>query len=311
MKIAAVKTGAIGDLIQVTPALSAIRKKHPESEITLICGVEYAHVLKNHKALDKILTFRSKRLYSPLMPFEAINIASLLRGFDTAYVFHTDPKWHTLAKISGANCICSVKESGISRHMWHLKTVGAGYGFGYSFHPEESAMNLPDSPYIAISAGGGRNFRRHTPQKIWDKQAELAIKIVEQTDYFVAILGIEEEKLNVNHPKIFDYTGKTSLSDCYHIIKGAAGYIGCDSGLTHLAACTDIPVTAVFGATDPNECAPPSVSDIIMSKRPCAPCENNGKHACKENLCMQEISVEKVFSNILTTLLQSTQSRHN
>jgi ADP-heptose:LPS heptosyltransferase len=296
MKIAVVKTGALGDLIQTTPALAALRNKHPESEITLVCGAEYAHVLKNYPAVTDIITFNSKRLYSRFMPFEAMKVANILRRFDMAYIFHTDLKWHIFGKLIGAKC--SVKATGTSRCLWHLKTVDAETDFRYSFNPEPLRIKLPEKPYIAIAAGGGRNSRRYTPQKIWDKQAELALKIVNETDYRVALIGTNEERLNVIHPEIFDFTGITTLSDCFHIIAGAVRYIGCDSGLTHLAACTDTPVTALYGATDPKECAPPALQDIIMSKRHCAPCEKDGKHACPENLCMRKISIDEVFRSI-------------
>ncbi|WP_303851859.1 glycosyltransferase family 9 protein [Seleniivibrio woodruffii] len=296
MKIAAVKTGAVGDLIQITPALAALRKKYLQSEITLVCGAEYAHVLKNHPAVTDILTFNSRKLYSRLMPFEALNVLRLLRNFDSVYIFHTDAKWHLIGRLTGAKC--SVKATGTPRCLWHLKTVNAGLNFGYSYHPEPLTVKLPAKPYIALAAGGGRNFRRYTPQKIWDKQAELALKIVQETDYCVALLGTEEDRFRTDHPKIFDYTGRTTLSDCFHIIAGAVRYIGCDSGLTHLAACTDTPVTSIFGATNPKECAPPNISNIIMSKRPCAPCEKDGTHACPENMCMQAIDVDEVFSSI-------------
>lgn len=296
MKIAAVKAGAVGDLIQITPALSAVKYKHPESSISLVCGSEYAHVLKNHPTVTNILTLNSERLYGRFMPLEALNIANILRRFDMVYIFHTDLKWHILGKLIGAKC--SVKATGTPRHLWHLKTVDAGTDFSYSYRPEQLKPELPDNPYIAIATGGGRNYRRHTPQKIWNKQAELVLKIVQETDYRVALLGTEEERLDISHPKIFDFTGRTTLSDCYHIIAGAVRYIGCDSGLTHLAACTKTPVTAIFGATAPKECAPPTVKDIIMSKRHCAPCERDGKHACPDNLCMREISVDEVFRSI-------------
>jgi ADP-heptose:LPS heptosyltransferase len=298
MKIAAVKTGAIGDLIQITPALSALRKKYPESEIILVCAEEYAHVLKNHPAISGTTCFSAKRLYSPMMPFEAIRIHSILRKFDKAYVFHADLRWHWLAMLSGAKYSCSEKDC-TPRHMWHLRTVGMGFDFGYSFQPDKSTTLLPDKPYVAIAAGGGRNIRRYTPQKIWDKQTGLALMIAQETPFSVALLGTAEEKLNVSHPKILDFTGKTTLSDCFRIIAGAERYIGCDSGLTHLAACTDTPITAIFGATDPRECSPPSVEDIIMSKRRCAPCEKNGTHTCKENLCMREINVEDVIKTFM------------
>jgi len=293
LKIAAVKTGAIGDLIQTTPALSALKHKHPESEITLICGKEYAHVLKNHPAISCVRTFSSKRLYSPLMPLEAIRILILLRGFDKVYIFHTDPKWHFSGWLSEAKY--SAKEVGVSRHLWHLKTVDAGNDFGYSFRPEAIICELPGKPYVAIAAGGGRNERRHTPQKIWDKQAELALKTVQETEYSVALLGTDEDRLCVSHPKIFDYTGKTTLSDCFHIINNAEHYIGCDSGLTHLAACTGTPTTVLCGPTDPKETLPSNITDVIVSPLPCAPCERDGVPACGENLCMRGISVTEVL----------------
>ena len=241
------------------------------------------------------------------MPLEALKVANILRRFDTVYIFHTDPRWHILGKLTGAKC--SVKSTGTLRHLWHLKTVDAGTDFSYSYRPEQLKLKLPDKPYIAIATSGGRNYRRQTPQKIWDKQAQLALKIVNETDYCVALLGTEEERLDISHPHIFDFTGRTTLSDCHHIIAGAVGYIGCDSGLTHLAACTKTPVTAIFGATDPKECAPPTVKDIIMSRRHCAPCERDGKHACPENLCMREISFDEVIKTLYersTTTLPAT-----
>lgn len=303
LKIAAVKTGAIGDLIQTTPALSALKHQHPQSEITLICGAEYAHVLKDHPSISGVLTFSSERLYSGLMPFETIRILLMLRGFDKTYIFHTDPKWHFLGKLAGAKC--SVKEKGIRRHLWHLKTVDADNDFGYSFRPETRVCELPDKPYIAIAAGGGRNARRHTPQRIWDKQAELALKIAQETRYSVVLLGTDEDRLNVSHPKIFDYTGKTTLSDCFHIIDNAEHYIGCDSGLTHLAACTATPTTVLCGPTDPSEALPPDITNVITSPLPCAPCDRDGVPACGENSCMAKIDITEVLR-----IIQKKSSAH-
>lgn len=74
-------------------------------------------------------------------------------------------------------------------------------------------------------------------------------------------------------------------------IGSAAGYIGNDSGITHLAAATGVPTVAVFGATDPRVWAPRGSNVTVVS----------GKD-------MQSISVERVLEAVLHTLVRCPKS---
>jgi ADP-heptose:LPS heptosyltransferase len=47
------------------------------------------------------------------------------------------------------------------------------------------------------------------------------------------------------------------LRDLTAVLANACGYIGCDSGITHLSAACGAPTFAVFGPTDPRIWAPP------------------------------------------------------
>jgi len=60
-----------------------------------------------------------------------------------------------------------------------------------------------------------------------------------------------------------------SLADALAVLSCAGGYIGNDSGITHLAAAMGIRTVAVFGPTDPAVYAPvgPAVT-ILRSQEP-------------------------------------------
>ncbi|MDD5753183.1 MAG: glycosyltransferase family 9 protein, partial [Methylococcales bacterium] len=50
---------------------------------------------------------------------------------------------------------------------------------------------------------------------------------------------------------VINLAGKTSLAELTEIIKNAQFFVGVDTGATHLAAATGVPVIALFGATNP------------------------------------------------------------
>jgi lipopolysaccharide heptosyltransferase I len=76
MKILIIKLSAIGDVAQTLPALEAIKKIHPESEITWVVEEAAAGVLDGHPLIDLLLVSRRKAWLRPRM-----NPFALARGF--------------------------------------------------------------------------------------------------------------------------------------------------------------------------------------------------------------------------------------
>jgi heptosyltransferase-1 len=60
MKILFIKLSAIGDVVQTLPALEAIKKLYPESEITWIVEEAAADILNGHPLVDRLLVSRRK-----------------------------------------------------------------------------------------------------------------------------------------------------------------------------------------------------------------------------------------------------------
>lgn len=60
MKILFIKLSAIGDVAQTLPALEAIKKLYPESEITWVVEEAAAGILEGHPLIDRLLVSRRK-----------------------------------------------------------------------------------------------------------------------------------------------------------------------------------------------------------------------------------------------------------
>jgi heptosyltransferase-1 len=58
MKILFIKLSAIGDVVQTLPALEAIKKRYPESEITWVVEEAAAGILEGHPLIDRLLVSR-------------------------------------------------------------------------------------------------------------------------------------------------------------------------------------------------------------------------------------------------------------
>jgi len=84
MKILFIKLSAIGDVVQTLPALEAIRRTYPDSEITWVVEAAAAGILEGHPLIDRLLISRRKTwlrmLKSPRTFQKGINnIAAFLR----------------------------------------------------------------------------------------------------------------------------------------------------------------------------------------------------------------------------------------
>ncbi len=73
MKILFIKLSAIGDVVQTLPALEAIKKLYPDSEITWVVEEAAAGILEGHPLIDRLLVSRRKTwlrmLRNPLTAF--------------------------------------------------------------------------------------------------------------------------------------------------------------------------------------------------------------------------------------------------
>ena len=111
---------------------------------------------------------------------------------------------------------------------------------------------------------------------------------------------------DVGSKRCFSLAGRTTLRQLLVLYGLAEVLVTNDSGPAHFATLTPIDVVALFGPETPLLFASrSSLSHAIWAGIACSPCVSayNGRQsACKNNVCMQRITVDQVFEKVCTLL---------
>lgn len=112
----------------------------------------------------------------------------------------------------------------------------------------------------------------------------------------------------VADPRCVSMAGKTTMRQLLVLYTLADVLVTNDSGPAHFAALTDIDIVTLFGPETPRLWGVLGPrSHVISLGLPCTPCVsayNNRLSSCRNNLCMQGITVERVF-DVVRGVLQA------
>lgn len=79
------------------------------------------------------------------------------------------------------------------------------------------------------------------------------------------------------------------------LLDSAGGYIGNDSGASHLAAYSGLPTTVIFGPADPQRWAPIGRAvKIVRPGLPCRPCFETESDNCADPQCLESTRPQQV-----------------
>jgi ADP-heptose:LPS heptosyltransferase len=154
------------------------------------------------------------------------------------------------------------------------------------------------------------------PLRRWneDRYVELARRLLTRFNGIsIAFTGAPEEAAKIEElvsrigdPRCFSMAGKTTLRQLMVLYGLADVLVTNDSGPAHFASLTDIHTVTLFGPETPLLFAAVTPRNTpITAGLPCSPCVsalNNRQSACKDNACMQRISVDEVFDAVCKSL---------
>lgn len=112
-----------------------------------------------------------------------------------------------------------------------------------------------------------------------------------------------------NMPNVKIGVGKYSITESIYITKNSIGFLGLDSGFTHIAALSGVKIFVLFaGMADEKVWKPYQIYTeqltIFSRKPPCSMLTGCGKPICVNNICMTEISTFEVIRKIELFLLK-------
>ncbi len=163
-------------------------------------------------------------------------------------------------------------------------------------------------PLILLNA----NASDLIPLRRWsgDGYVTLAKRLLERfPEVYVAFTGAENEAEKaqglvdrVGSTRCFSFAGQTTLRQLLVLYGLADVLVTNDSGPAHFAALTPIHTVTLFGPETPLLFAALTPRNTpLWAGLACSPCVsalNNRQSACQDNVCMQRITPEQVFSAV-------------
>lgn len=150
------------------------------------------------------------------------------------------------------------------------------------------------------------------PLRKWREENYIALAhklLAEFPEASIGFTGSPEEAARIGEfvrtvgsPRCVCLAGKTTLRQLLIVYGLADILVTNDSGPAHFATLTPIDVVVLFGPETPLLFGAPSPRNhAIWAGLACSPCINalnNRQTACRNNLCMQTISVQQVFDTV-------------
>lgn len=327
-KLLVIKPSSLGDVIHSLPFLNSIRRCFPQAEVHWVIARGLYELLKGHPMVNKLWIINKDDWKKPSrLRHTIIEMKTLFRElrkerFDIAIDLQGLLRSGLIAMITGAKLRIGLegfKESREGSRLFytHRVFVGARYVHAVDRYMKvadflgcdtsEIMFPLPEfetsvshlltevrDSYAVIVPGARWQTKRWRPEMFGELARLLKIKcLIVGTD---ADKEIAEGIVNSSDGYAISLTGKTNLRELTTIIKAARFLIGTDSGPMHIAVALGVPVFALFGTTSPLRTGPYKGNHtIISSNLPCSPCF---KKRCDDLKCMDEITVQMVYSAI-------------
>jgi heptosyltransferase-2 len=305
--------GALGDFLTVLPVMQAWRRIHPGEKIILLGKPAYGTIARGSGWVDEIRDAESASNAWLFSRETAIpeNARSLYAEITSAVLFAApdSPITHRLSQAGIQNIFSQppFPDRRIPAVEYHLSIApGLSPGIGHvgpavQADPavKNDALRLLEGirTYVVIHPGSGSKIKNWP----FEKFALIAEKCRGRGLDVLWIYGEAENGLP--EPAGVRVVRNAPLTVLVHLLKMSRGYMGNDSGISHLAAAAGCRCVVLFGPSDDVVWGPRGAQvTIVKARRTCGPCHplQEGAMRCGDS-CMREISVEEVFEAFLRT----------
>ena len=322
-------------MVLLTPALRALKRAYPESNVTLLLRPLVAELMETHPYVDTCIVdtknrgrYRSLRELTRQIRRAAFDVAVVLHptSFRNALLpFLARVPMRVGTNVNGRGMLLTAsRKDDTSVHEVHrylrvlqlldIDTSLDSLEFWHTDTERRIIQDLLDVEDVSstdklIALNLGTTWRT----KQWDIANFAAV--IQQIahlapDVRIVLTGSSNElalveALPTSLP-IINLVGKTSILQLGALLERCEVCLTCDSGPMHIAAAVGTPTVALFGPTDPVRHKPHGTGHTIIEKPvECRPCY---KRTCQRqdtpHLCMKEISIGEVVNALEIKLHQ-------
>ncbi len=333
-KICILRLSAIGDVVQASIAVNALKSSHPQLELTWIIGkTEYellAHLDDiNFIVFDKDKVLRSYKLIAERLSgrkFDALLLMQYsLRAGLLSLLVKTPLRIgypHRLSREFHSLFVNQHIKMPTGKHVLDIY-----YGFAEALGIKARTNTVPnyylpddtrfaernlaqDKKILLISPCSSHSFKNWLPERY----AEIAQIAMQRYNMHVVLVGGDSQTERVYATRIQQYLrtpcasliGKTSLRQLAAVVAHSHLVIAPDSAIVHIASALQTPVIGLYAATDAERSGPYRYLDRCVNRYPealekyCGKSIKDvrwGKHIKKSN-AMELINTRSVIAQL-------------
>ncbi len=294
--------GALGDFILTFPAFTRLQKYY--KPIDVLCQNQQGQLAKSLGLAQNC--YPSEAAYFASLFSDQIDpkIKAILEQYENIILFtRSDDLEQSVTNVT-ANLSCRLPPQPPARHGIHVTDFVLQNIFNCGLITQAD-VKLDDIPLpviedhrrnldtILLHPGAGSTRKRWPVSRFLRVESAL-IKAGLKPEF---ILGPAEQNLTdeLQRPQRRVHI-PDDISELVALLKSAGGYIGNDSGASHLAAYLGLPTTVIFGPADPKRWKP--VGRAVQIVRPslqCRPCFETEPTNCDDPQCLAGTSLQMVL----------------
>jgi len=323
LNILVIKPGAIGDLLQLTPAIRALHEKYPQARISILVSSAATATLFQHNPLvHEAIVFDKRGAHRSLSSLAKLWLRLFRTRYDLVVNFQRSnlKAWFLVSAAFPCRVLVYHKARGRTIHavLNHIETL-APLGIDPStvdqhleFDPGAdaaqfaadlfSSSGLAGKPVVALNPGASNRIKCWSPQRF----ARLGDRLVAERGAGVVLVGGADERdlaeaivSRMKSPAL-DLVGRTTLLQLGAVLQRCTTIVTGDTGPLHMATAVGTPAVALFGAINPDRTGPVGEGHRVIRhpEVPCVPCVAD---RCVNPVimeCMKKITVEEVFREV-------------
>lgn len=328
----------LGDVVLTTSAIVLLKKAYPEAKITMLVKPVVRQAVENNPVIDEVIVLDYKAKQNSLGKMLQMVKAIKERHFDLAISFDRKLRPALLCWLAGIPCRVGpskVFDDKPSRVTWlYTDVVQIDHDLLHTLQAETYQTIV--RKFTGITQHAKPVFARITPEAeakaeelltrlpAADKKIALCVKgtFALKTwpkEYFVQVVAglakrykasffivgapgdreYADEVIAAMDEPVQNFCGDTTLIDLAALIGKADLLITVDTGATHIAATTGIPMVTMYGCTLPDRWYPQNDNAVVFTSREaCCPCSVRAEE-CPSNpkpKCLWNITPEMVLA---------------
>jgi len=322
-RILFIRPGGMGDLLLLLPAALRVKKALPGVKLTLVGERRNRAVTKLTDVFDEILCYdeRPRRFFKLLKEgsFDVVVDSEQFHYSSAVFAFLSGAPVRIGFKIKPARneLYTHLVDYPMDRHeaeafdllvepLCGKRDAGARLaGLINTSRLPEKVPGLPEDAKDLLTVfpfGGAR-------EKAWPagRWAEIARRLLAKNEGRVVLVGgadsveLAGEVIRaVNDSRLISLVGRLSLPQTAAVLFRSRLYVGCDTGVTHLAHALGTHTVVLFGASDERKWGPPEgLGTSVAARVPCRPCAIFGYvKRCRTIDCMDRVDPAQVWQAV-------------